>query len=168
VETSLKNLGISKNDSHRWQRFANIPDDDFSRYLKECREAGREVTREGLLRLEKWLRVGGSASGVPRPRGGERTRSLAKPQLSGQDPNAPAGKDLRPAAYEPLDAIAIQGHRQELQDFLLTLLRGKPLVAQDAVRLEFVRRVCGELIKHLEQQYPELKEAKERRIRHPN
>jgi hypothetical protein len=150
--TSLHKLGIAKNLSCYCQRLALIPPQEFDQYLKECREAGCEVTRGGLLQLEEWLRAGGAASGLPRPRGGQRGRRVAKPRSASEGRNASASNHLQDAAYEPLDSITIDGHREQLQEFLSKLLRGKPLVPQDVATLLFISRICYELIKDLQHQ----------------
>lgn len=48
---SLKDLGITKNESSRSQRIADLADDFFEAYLEECRQAQREPTLSALVRL---------------------------------------------------------------------------------------------------------------------
>ena len=50
---SLRDLGVSKKESSRWQREAAIPADEFERFVAEVSDAGDEVTSAGLLRLAK-------------------------------------------------------------------------------------------------------------------
>ena len=47
----LEDLGITKNESSRSQRIADLADDLFEGYLKECRQAQREPTLSALVRL---------------------------------------------------------------------------------------------------------------------
>jgi hypothetical protein len=47
--TSLDDLGINKSQSSRWQDEARLPDEEFRKYLADCRAAGREPTSQGLL-----------------------------------------------------------------------------------------------------------------------
>jgi hypothetical protein len=52
----LEDLGLSKDQSKRWQLAATVPDEDFERYLHGTNQLGREVTAAGLLRIAKSLR----------------------------------------------------------------------------------------------------------------
>ena len=51
--TRLKELGINHNQSARWQREATVPDSVFEKYVSESGRAGKEITAQGLLRLER-------------------------------------------------------------------------------------------------------------------
>ncbi len=51
----LADMGITKQDSHRWQRLASLPDDAFEEHLRDTRDAGREITTAGLLSRERDL-----------------------------------------------------------------------------------------------------------------
>lgn len=47
----LEDLGITKNESSRSQRIAQLDDPDFEQYLAGCQQTEREPTFAGLLRL---------------------------------------------------------------------------------------------------------------------
>jgi hypothetical protein len=49
----LRDLGITKKQSSRWQRLAAIPDDRFSKYVAASNRLGEEITAAGLLRLHR-------------------------------------------------------------------------------------------------------------------
>lgn len=53
VKGSAKSLpdGITKKQSHQWQREADVPDEAFEQWIRETRQAGNELTTAGLLRL---------------------------------------------------------------------------------------------------------------------
>ncbi len=50
---TLESLGLSKNDSSRLQRIANMPGDVFEQHVSQSSEQEREVTMASLLRLAK-------------------------------------------------------------------------------------------------------------------
>lgn len=50
----LSDHGISRSDSSRWQRIADLPEGDFDEYLEETQENG-EITTAGVLKYAKNL-----------------------------------------------------------------------------------------------------------------
>ena len=54
---SLADLGLTANQSSRWQREAAVDDDTFEQYLASCREEQREITQAGLLNIAKGCHV---------------------------------------------------------------------------------------------------------------
>ena len=55
--SSLKELGVSEQQSSRWQRAFRVAEDDFQAYLLDCQKQGREVTQAGLLKLANGAHV---------------------------------------------------------------------------------------------------------------
>ena len=53
----LRDLGITKSDSSRSQRIADLPESDFERYITESTDTGREPTTAGVLRLARQNRL---------------------------------------------------------------------------------------------------------------
>jgi hypothetical protein len=51
--STLEPLGLSKQQSHRWQAVASIPEGDFDVYIAEAHHNGRELTTAGALKLSK-------------------------------------------------------------------------------------------------------------------
>lgn len=47
----LKDLGIDKMQSSRWQRLASVPEEQFEAHLQDIRQADREITTAGVLAL---------------------------------------------------------------------------------------------------------------------
>lgn len=58
---SLAEIGITANQSSRWQRESAVDDDTFEQYLVLCREEGREVTQSGLLKVANGAHVGNNS-----------------------------------------------------------------------------------------------------------
>lgn len=51
VGCTLKDLGITYNQSSRWQAEAKVPDAKFNAYLEDCKENKKELTQAGLLKI---------------------------------------------------------------------------------------------------------------------
>lgn len=47
---TLDELGVSKIQSHRWQREADLPEDEFAALVTKCNEAGEELTQAAVLK----------------------------------------------------------------------------------------------------------------------
>ncbi len=51
----LKDIGITKKQSSRWQATAQIPDEDFENHITETKQGGKELTSAGVLKMAKNL-----------------------------------------------------------------------------------------------------------------
>jgi len=51
VLPALSDFNISKMQSSRWQQMAKVPKEEFTAYVAQCDEAGREVTSNGLYKM---------------------------------------------------------------------------------------------------------------------
>ena len=49
---SLEAMGIAKHESHRWQKIAAIPEDEFTAYVSEFTDEKKELTSAAVMR--KW------------------------------------------------------------------------------------------------------------------
>ena len=64
----LEDLGITRDQSTRWQKQAEIPDDQFEKYVSGLTLIGKEITAAGLLRLVANAKGKSTANGRTRPR----------------------------------------------------------------------------------------------------
>lgn len=76
---TLAELGITRNESHRWQRLAELTEDQFEDYVADCHSKRRELTTIGAL---------------------ARARTLVKEQSSMHD--RPSSREAQLAAYEKI------------------------------------------------------------------
>lgn len=51
--TPLPELDITRNQSHRWQTIARLPEEAFESYIQENKEGAKEITTAGALKLYK-------------------------------------------------------------------------------------------------------------------
>jgi hypothetical protein len=49
----LSDLGITRDQSYRWQLEASVPDSEFERFVRECQHSCRELTSAALVRLAR-------------------------------------------------------------------------------------------------------------------
>jgi N6-adenosine-specific RNA methylase IME4 len=56
---SYAEQGIEKTAAHRWQCLAKVPTEDFESHVVQLRDAGKEITTAGALRLAKKLQQPG-------------------------------------------------------------------------------------------------------------
>jgi len=53
---TLRQLNITRNQSSRWQRAAEVPEEVFNKFIAGANERGIEPSTAALLRLSTWLR----------------------------------------------------------------------------------------------------------------
>jgi hypothetical protein len=51
LPATLADLDITKTESHRWQKIASIPEDEFEQYIAEVKAEKKELTTAGVYRL---------------------------------------------------------------------------------------------------------------------
>jgi len=90
----LEDLGITQNQSKRWQREASVPDEAFEEYVEHANRIGAEISSASLMRIS------------------HRRDPPSQAQTTSQTPSPHFGRRL---ANDLLDTIAdLKGHRDAL------------------------------------------------------
>jgi hypothetical protein len=143
----LDDLGISRNQSTRWQMQARVPENIFREHIRETCGAGKELTSARLIRLARqWGKsavVNGNGAGT----NGHRARR-----------NGKAGEFLPPAhEHSPADAVAemiseLTNHHQLLDNVLRPLYSGEctTLAAAERRVLRYLLLEIQQLLGRLE------------------
>ena len=74
----LADLGVSRMQSHRWQRIAKLPEPEFEDFIDTTKSAGHELTSVGMAaRAKVWLNAGRKAS-IEKPTPAQSVQTLAE------------------------------------------------------------------------------------------
>ncbi|TWT72320.1 hypothetical protein Pan14r_46400 [Crateriforma conspicua] len=117
----LQDLGISHNDSKRWQKRASIPDEWFEAYLATAEKLGEEISASGLERTaRKAERAARSEEGLSVSANDGCARD-AKDRPANENTNRPDDRSEveNPARGEEVSepgpsGVALRGHADEL------------------------------------------------------
>ena len=122
----LEDLGITPNDSSRWQKEASVPDDDFEQYIRAAAELGHEITQAGLLKIARTF-------------GRARRHKKSKPASISSRRTI----DVPP---EPVLVIhELQNHRGQLANFLEDLCNGDGVVELERAERRLGARILAEM-----------------------
>ena len=123
----LEDLGITPNDSSRWQKEATVPDDDFGQYIRAAAELGHEITQTGLLKIARTF---------------GRTRSRRKRSK----PASVSSRQTIDVPPEPVLVIhELQNHRGQLANVLGDLCNGDGVVDLERAERRLVARILAEM-----------------------
>jgi hypothetical protein len=142
----ITDLGIDYNQSSRWQREAAVPEAVFERYVAEANASGRDITAQGLLRIERW---------IARRAGGETVSENAMDYVSEKDRSA---IDVEEAYAEaPIEMLSeLENHRALLLEILAPICDRDDAALKQHERRMVARLLAdsGELIARLMQSIP--------------
>lgn len=109
-ESPLASAGITHVESHRWQRVASVPEEQFEAHLAEVQGAKRELTTASVLKIANILR----------PKNGAVTVEKHKGDFIG-DLSALAGKTFGCLYVDPPWRYANQGTRASTDNHYSTM-----------------------------------------------
>jgi hypothetical protein len=132
----LAELGITRNQSTRWQKEAAVPEQLFCQFVKEAKESGREITAAALIRL--------TARSTTR-RGPSRGRSAGR---NGQHDNNDESLRFPPTLLGELVA-ELRHHQSALAEILGRFINVAGQPTENDRRL--VQYLLGELARVIEE-----------------
>lgn len=138
---NLCDLGITQNESKRWQREASLPDEEFETFVAHARDACIEISSASLIRLASRFRGNDPANHR------KTNQALGKPQVDGRTRRVDSG---RLSELSQLDAILetigeLRGHYKAL----VTILNPKGSNSAERLIRRYLKEM-GELFDDLE------------------
>jgi hypothetical protein len=135
----LDDLGISQNQSTRWQLQSRLPDDEFEDYLRSTREAGLEIATAVVLRLAR------QATLRRKTNGGSDPHVVARAEKKQCLPTPPQARSRINSNLD--DGLSELSHHRNLLKQIL-----EPLYAtEESVELlPAQRRVLGHILREME------------------
>lgn len=120
----LSDLGISHNQSKRWQKEAAIPEDEFQCYVRSASQLGEEVTTAGLLRLSHRIDSASASrarsDGIRDNHGPEASRAPDSDHRGGEA--EPDGEELSSFHREYPELVEMIDEMKNHHALLITLL----------------------------------------------
>jgi len=146
TRTKLDDLGISRNQSTRWQFQAIVPENVFRDYVRETCNAGKELTSANLMRLAKQWRV--------RDRDGNGKNSELNPRNGHSHDNHYLPIDGDSSGTGTLHEIAgeLTNHFQILSGLLGPVIKSESAVTLKASErrvLQYLTNEISQLLKRL-------------------
>lgn len=140
----LQDLGLTANQSKRWQLQARVPEGLFREHVRHMRLQGKELTSAGLMRLAKRMKAeSAEANGGP-----PRSRISIRPDVHG---NGHGNRNRRHGLddYSPKDALAelvdeLRNHHHVLDGILQPLYAGESQELRPA-ELRMMRYLMSEM-----------------------
>lgn len=138
----LHDLGISRNQSTRWQIQAKVPENIFVSYVHQMSAAGKEITSANLMRIAKqWgdKEVGG---GSGKPRNDDSNSNPVRPHLSIRGSHIAGGE-----RDETLTDIAgeLRNHHHVLAGVLEPLIESQDSVTLKVAQRRILQYLLGEI-----------------------
>lgn len=126
----LSDLGLTANQSKRWQMQAKVPEEVFQEHIEQTRKEGKELTSAGLMRVARIMYQCSHARQARSKRHADHSpsRSSRKPLTD----SAPSDE----AASQELTAIVEElcNHHQMLDGILRPLYQGEDIHLEPAER----------------------------------
>jgi hypothetical protein len=151
----LDDLGLTANQSKRWQMQARIPDQVFRDHVKQICEEGKELTSAGLMRLAK--RLAGELSGRNGKTARKNRRSVEGLHANGNGKTAAdrVGKwDDRSGNNAFAEIVSeLRNHHQLLDGMMRPIYCGEPITMRPAElrMLRYLLTETGGLLRKLDE-----------------
>jgi len=146
----LHDLGITQNQSKRWQREASVPDEDFEEYVEQANHIGTEISSASLMRIAR------RRDGITRPDRRGTNNALSEPQATAQLPSHHFGRGLaKRQLKDVLETIAeLKGHRDALVNVVNSTRSKETGTLREAATVRLIDRYLtemGEAVARLEE-----------------
>lgn len=144
----LDDLGISRNQSTRWQIQAKVPENVFSEYVRETCDAGKELTSANLMRIAKQCGTRHHAGPTKNGRNGHSHNGHVRP---------PVGRFQQRASSSSADTLEeigaeLKNHHNVLSGVLEPVIQsenGVSLKVAERRILQYLLSEIGQLIQRL-------------------
>lgn len=121
---TLADLGITKNESSRWQKLAAVDDERFEKAVSAAKEVAGEVTTAAMLRIEREPKATPASKPAPVL---EAVSELPKKEAEAaaeQEDEYTEADALRDQVTELQDMLAVKGAPEEERETTETLVAG--------------------------------------------
>ena len=150
----LADLGIDANQSSRWQREAEIPEDVFQTYVEHTTSAKKEISAAGLLAIAKRLKVLdrnlGNSRSASAPLGGHNSSRIFMGDVSIETHTAENNNGI-PCPASPLEVIQETKDHLALVAQILTPLCTLGKAELSRAESRHLRSLLGEIEKLLDE-----------------
>jgi hypothetical protein len=129
LKVNLDDLGLTRDQSKRWQRVAAVPEHSFSRFIEEAKSSGSEISSAGLLRMARSVdssaALRANRSGHSAPRSNKDSPNSMSTRTSAADPARNSTGDCL-GNHVTDDIVELAAHIQTLRGTLILWERQVP------------------------------------------
>jgi hypothetical protein len=161
ADLKLTDLGIDSSQSSRWRRESTVPEIVFEQYVALANQLGHDITSQGLLKLERRLKVDRNLVRTSGPDRGKSTNGSDQiDSLTNSDGRCRNGPSFAMCRAEPDEQPALEllaelaNHRDLLADVLEPICNGQCISGLHTSQRRLITRLLADfeaLIRRLEQ-----------------
>jgi hypothetical protein len=155
-DLQLSDLGINSNQSSRWRREAAVPEKVFQEFVSAANELGRDITTQGLLRLERVLSSRQRRRRKSKRDIENRPTDSQTSEGNGVEPRPTAAKSNAPVESMSELLAELANHRDALARILKPLCDGADADLRTPERrlIDRLLSEIGDLVHRLERMLP--------------